>query len=222
MDKTIEQVCALAAQYHAARLVLFGSRARGDCHARSDYDFAVWGITDTRQRALLQDAVENELDTLYPVDLVFVQENTDAALLQSIKKDGIILMDRYRTKLENFENAVARLREGVQAYQQAPAKIVRDGVIQRFEFTCELAWKTTREFLLEQNFTELNSPKATMRQAFTYGLIDDEAAWIALLNARNQTSHIYDDATAQEIYDQIGTQYVALFDDLLARLKRES
>ena len=209
MDKTIEQVCALAAQYHAARLVLFGSRARGDCHARSDYDFAVWGITDTRQRALLQDAV-------------FVQENTDAALLQSIKKDGIILMDRYRTKLENFENAVARLREGVQAYQQAPAKIVRDGVIQRFEFTCELAWKATREFLLEQNFTELNSPKATMRQAFTYGLIDDEAAWIALLNARNQTSHIYDDATAQEIYDQIGTQYVALFDDLLARLKREN
>ena len=99
---------------------------------------------------------------------------------------------------------------------------MRDGVIQRFEFTCELAWKTTREFLLEQNFTELNSPKATMRQAFTYGLIDDEAAWIALLNARNQTSHIYDDATAQEIYDQIGTQYVALFDDLLARLKRES
>ena len=68
---------------------------------------------------MFQDAVENELDTLYPVDLVFVQENTDAALLQSIKKDGIILMDRYRTKLENFENAVARLREGVQAYQQA-------------------------------------------------------------------------------------------------------
>lgn len=44
-----------------------------------------------------------------------------------------------------------------------------------------------------------------MRQAFAYGLVDDEAGWIALLHARNHASHIYDDATAQEIYEQIGT-----------------
>ena len=96
-----------------------------------------------------------------------------------------------------FRKYHQRLHEGVQAYQENPAKIIRDGVIQRFEFTCELAWKTTREFLLDQGFTELNSPKATMRKAFSYGLIDDEQAWIALLNARNQTLQIYDDATAQ-------------------------
>ena len=222
MDKTIEQVKALAAQYYAARLVLFGSRARGDHHARSDYDFAVWGITDVRQRALLQDAVENELDPLYEIDLVFIDRHTDAALLQSIEKEGIVLMDRCQTKLENFENAVLRLREGLQAYRESPAKIIRDGVIQRFEFTCELAWKATREFLLEQNFTELNSPKATMRQAFAYGLVDDETGWIALLNARNQTSHIYDDATAQEIYHQIGMKYIHLFDALLEKLKSEA
>ena len=98
--------------------------------------------------------------------------------------------------------------------------LFRSGVIQRFEFTCELAWKTTREFLLDQGFTELNSPKATMRKAFSYGLIDDEQAWIALLNARNQTSHIYDDATAQEIYSQIESEFVSLFDKLIEQLKR--
>ena len=47
---------------------------------------------------------------------------------------------------EILTNAVERLHEGVQAYQENPAKIIRDGVIQRFEFTCELAWKTTHEF----------------------------------------------------------------------------
>lgn len=74
--------------------------------------------------------------------------------------------------------------------------------------------------MLDQGFTELNSPKSTMRKAFSYGLIDDEQAWIALLNARNQTSHIYDDATAQEIYSQIEGEFVSLFDNLIEQLKR--
>lgn len=218
MDKIIKQIKMLSAKYHAARLILFGSRARGDHHERSDYDFALWGLGD-KQRALLQDVVENDLDTLYTVDLVFVDDKTNAALLHNIKKDGILLMDRFQTKYINFARATASLREGLQAYQDMPTKIIRDGVIQRFEFTCELAWKTTREFLLDQNFTELNSPKNTMRKAFAYGLIADEEDWVRLLNARNQTSHLYDDATAQQIYEQISTQFIILFEKLLLKLK---
>ena len=80
MDKTIEQVKQLAHRYGVPKLVLFGSRARGDYRARSDYDFAVWGCT-AQQRAQFSDAVENDLDSLYSVDLVFVSEHTDAALL---------------------------------------------------------------------------------------------------------------------------------------------
>ena len=60
---------------------------------------------------------------------------------------------------------------------------------------------------------------ATAGKAFSYGLIDDEQAWIALLNARNQTSHLYDDATAQEIYSQIESEFVSLFDKLIEQLK---
>ena len=56
MDKTIEHVKQLAHRYRVPKLVLFGSRARGDHHARSDYDFAVWGCTP-QQRAQFSDAV---------------------------------------------------------------------------------------------------------------------------------------------------------------------
>ena len=80
MDKTIEQVKQLAHRCGVPKLILFGSRARGDHHARSDYDFAIWGCTP-QQRAQFSDAVENDLDSLYSVDLVFVSEHTDAALL---------------------------------------------------------------------------------------------------------------------------------------------
>ena len=79
MDKTIEQVKQLAHRCGVPKLILFGSRARGDYRARSDYDFAVWDCT-AQQRALFSDAVENDLDSLYSVDLVFVSEHTDAAL----------------------------------------------------------------------------------------------------------------------------------------------
>ena len=104
MDKTIEQVKQLAHRCRVPKLVLFGSRARGDHHARSEYDFAVWGCTP-QQRAQFSDAVENDLDSLYSVDLVFVSEHTDAALFQNIEKNGICLLDRYNTKFENITNA---------------------------------------------------------------------------------------------------------------------
>ena len=58
-----------------------------------------------QQRAQFSDAVENDLDSLYSVDLVFVSEHTDAALLQNIEKDGICLLDRYNTNFENITNA---------------------------------------------------------------------------------------------------------------------
>ena len=58
-----------------------------------------------QQRAQFSDAVENDLDSLYSVDLVFVSEHTDAALFQNIEKNGICLLDRYNTKFENITNA---------------------------------------------------------------------------------------------------------------------
>ena len=170
MDKTIEQVKQLAHRCGVPKLILFGSRARGDHHARSDYDFAIWGCTP-QQRAQFSDAVENDLDSLYSVDLVFVSEHTDAALLQNIEKDGICLLDRYNTNFENLTNAVERLHEGVQAYQENPAKIIRDGVIQRFEFTCELAWKTTREFLLDKLIKQRYKLALNLRVNFLCGCI---------------------------------------------------
>jgi len=220
MDKTISLVKAFAEKYSASKLALFGSRARGDNRERSDYDFAIWGL-EGRSRALFQDAVENELESLYPIDLVFIDDRTSPELLKNIYRDGVVLMDKFETKLVNFQDALGRLKEGVQAYRESPAQIVRDGVIQRFEFTCELAWKTTREYLLSQNFTDINSPKAAMRQAFASGLIDDDCGWIELLNARNMTSHIYNEESAQQIYEKIEKDFVQLFESLVQKLKKD-
>ena len=216
-DKIIAQMKELAAQYQAKRLYLFGSRARGDCRPGSDYDFALWGVPIEKQ-IKLQAAVE-EMPCLYKLDLVFVSDRTASALLANIQKDGIVLMDKFESKYSSYKQALMRLRDGLAQYAQTPIEIVRDGVIQRFEFTCELALKTAREYLLDQGYTDINSPKAVMRQAMADGLVEDGDGWIDLLTDRNLTSHIYDEAVASEILERVQTKYVDLLTALLDKME---
>lgn len=67
---------------------------------------------------------------------------------------------------------------------------------------------------------QINSPKSVMKQAYADGLIDNETDWIELINARNLTSHIYDEKTAGDIYESIKTKYVRLFVSLTDKLKQ--
>lgn len=161
----------------------------------------------------------DELPTLLKLDIVQIREGMNPAFLANIEKDGVTLMDRLHEKYEQFEAAVSRLREALEDYRSTPLSSVRDGVIQRFEFCAELAWKTMREYLLDQGYTEINSPKAVIRQAFAYGMIEDADGWIRLMNDRNLTSHVYDEKTAEEIFRRIETVYLALFDAALVSMK---
>lgn len=207
-------LAALAKKHGARRLVLFGSRARGSCQPFSDIDLAVYGMPGPNRARFWAEA--EELPTLLKLDVVHIEEGLSPAFLDNIKKDGIDLMNSLSEKRGQLKAAVARLRQALDDYQNAPLDSVRDGAIQRFEFCTELSWKAMREYLLDQGFCELNSPKAVIRQAFACGMIADDAAWISLLNDRNLTSHVYDEKTAQDIFARIQTRYLALFDSILA------
>lgn len=218
MEALFRQIANIGQEYGAAKVVLYGSRARGDNRERSDIDLAVYGISEAKQ-PLFREALE-QLPTLLDFDVVFVSERTNAALLHNIKKDGVLLMSKFQEKYGKFSEAVKRLEEAVQDYEKAPISTVRDGVIKRFEFCTELAWKSTREYLIEQGYTELNSPKAVMRQAYSDGLIADETVWLQLLDARNLTSHLYDDQTASVIFEDVCTKYLPQFHNLLNVLSK--
>jgi nucleotidyltransferase substrate binding protein (TIGR01987 family) len=219
---TIEQlysrIAALGKKYHANQIVLFGSRARGDNRERSDIDIAVYGMPE-EFRSSFWSAVD-ELPTFLSVDIVHISEKTDPALIRSIERDGIVLMNKAEEKYGKLKHAVQRLNEAIDDYHKNKLDSIRDGVIQRFEFCTELTWKTVREYLLDQGYTEINSPKSVMRQAFADGLIDSDQAWIDLLNDRNATSHIYDEATATQIYQHIEENYYSMFCNLVRKLDK--
>lgn len=204
--------------YKANKIVLFGSRARGDERERSDIDIAVYGLPPGNQSAFL--SAIDDINTLLEFDVIFISENTSPLLLKNIQKDGIPIMDKFEGKYKNLINAVTRLEESISDYEKSNMDSVRDGVIKRFEFCTELSWKTLREYLIDQGYTEINSPRAVMKAAFTDKIIDDEIAWLDIINARNLTAHIYDEQTAQTIYANISTTYIKLFRKLIQSLKQ--
>lgn len=218
MKTLYEQIARLGWQYGADKIVLYGSRARGDHRERSDIDLAVYGMDAARQPHFR--AAVDALPTLLDFDLVFVTDSTLPALVQNIEKDGVPLMNKAAEKLSRLQDAVSRLKDALAEYDSHPSDVVRDGVIQRFEFCTELAWKAAREYLLDQGYTEINSPKSTMKQAYASGLIADGDAWVVLLDDRNCTSHIYDDATAAAVFERIRTSHVVLFSALVEKLSK--
>ena len=210
-------IVALGRRYGAQKLVLFGSRARGDNRPARDIDLAVYGMPEDQRGAF--GAACEELPTLLKLDIVHIRPGMAPLFLQNIERDGIDLMNKFSEKYRQLVDAVARLREALSDYDKTALESVRDGVIQRFEFCTELAWKTMREYLIDQGYTELNSPKATIRQAFAFGLISDESGWLSLLEDRNLTSHIYNEETAKEIFGHISQKYLALFDAAITYMK---
>ena len=91
--KVLDFVVGLCVRHGAERVVLFGSRARGDGHELSDFDIAIFGIKDTKRKLDIRETCDESAPTLKTIDIVFAQDAGEK-LLQNIKKDGIILYER--------------------------------------------------------------------------------------------------------------------------------
>ena len=217
MKKIFKDIIAVGQKHSADKIILFDSRARGDHREKSDIDIAVYGIPKEKHFAFSQDI--GNIPTLLQFDIVFVSSETPEALINNINRDGVMLMNKYDEKLGKFIEATKRLEEALNEYEKYAISSSRDGVIQRFEFCTELAWKSTREYLISEGYVDINSPKAVMKQAYADNLIEDEQAWLELLYSRNLTSHIYDDNTASDIFNNIKNKYLHLFKELIAKLK---
>ena len=112
--------------------------------------------------------------------------------------------------LENYQNALEQLKTAIACYQGAPDdSLYRDGLIQRFEFTFELAWKSLREYMEDQGVVlSVATPRSVLKEAYSAGIISDPDTWIAALDSRNLTSHIYDEKTAVSIANRISTEFI--------------
>ncbi|WP_456380797.1 nucleotidyltransferase substrate binding protein [Thiolapillus sp.] len=126
---------------------------------------------------------------------------------------------RWQQRLGNYEKALAQLEEAVKLSQQRPlSNLEKQGLIQGFEFTHELAWKLLKDFFVYQGNTSITGSRDATREAFKNGLIENGDTWMEMIASRNKSSHTYNQATADEITDKIIGQYFDLFKLLQAKM----
>lgn len=125
--------------------------------------------------------------------------------------------ERYRLQREYFEKALARLKEVLERNED---DIVRDSLIQRFEFTFEMAWKTMFRYLVAKGEPVAAKAWEVIPAAFEAKLIADADVWSKLREYRNDTSHEYDEGQAIEIAAYVRSHGVGAFDALRAELSR--
>jgi nucleotidyltransferase substrate binding protein (TIGR01987 family) len=121
--------------------------------------------------------------------------------------------ERFAERKTELKKSVARLRE---AAAQPETGLLRDAVIQRFEFTFELAWKSLKLYLERQGL-DCGGPRSTFKMAFTEGLIgsaEEADVWLQMLEDRNLTSHAYDEALAARIYRNIVREHVTVLEKM--------
>ncbi len=126
--------------------------------------------------------------------------------------------ERLELQFEYFEKALARLKE---ALAENESSFVRDSIVQRFELTFEMAWKTLFRFLADKGESMAFKAFAVLPVAFEAHLITDADQWDQMREYRNDTSHEYNEAKAIEIAGFVRTQAVHAFDELAASLGKQ-
>ncbi len=130
---------------------------------------------------------------------------------------------RWIQRFHNYRKALARLGDAVQLSQERKlSDLEEQGMIQAFEFTFDLAWKTLQDLLRENNRPNGNGgPSVIFAQAFADGYTKDEEGWKELKKSRELSSHTYDEETADEIAANIVDVFYGLFIQLETRLQLE-
>jgi nucleotidyltransferase substrate binding protein (TIGR01987 family) len=99
-----------------------------------------------------------------------------------------------------LKNALQQLNKAI---AQPENEFIRDSVIQRFEFTFELSWRTLQRFLETDRPLPDTSTRTILREAFAQNFIPDVEVWFAFQKSRNLTSHIYSEEMSIDIYNQV-------------------
>lgn len=124
-------------------------------------------------------------------------------------------MNKVSELSQSFQQAVERLED---ALQQEKNEYMRDSAIQRFEFTFDLAWKTLKA-VLEEEGVICSSPKSCLQAAYRNGLVGYDTIWLEMLKMRNETTHTYNQSTAEIVYAEL-PKYMTVFKELANRLQK--
>ncbi|UFH35760.1 nucleotidyltransferase substrate binding protein [Flavobacterium acetivorans] len=131
---------------------------------------------------------------------------------------------RWEQRLDNFNKALSKLNQIVLSIKKRDAEgeisddsllfgfeIVKEGLIQRFEYTHELAWKVMKDYAFFQGNPDIGGSRDAVREALQLHIIENGKIWMEMIASRNKTSHTYNEDTADEIFRKIIGEYHPAF-----------
>ncbi len=135
---------------------------------------------------------------------------------------------RWEQRFANYKMALSKLSTAVRLLKPLIAdesflttddgELQVEGLIQRFEYTHELAWKVMKDYAIYQGYQEINGSRDATRYALQTNLIADQN-WMQMIASRNRTSHTYDNDTAKEVLTSVVEVYFQLFVDFEERMR---
>ena len=130
---------------------------------------------------------------------------------------------RWKYRFNNFSRAYTLLQEANEKYSDGSmTQLEKEGMIQRFEYCMELAWKAAKDYLEYNNVVfGLVTPRAIIKEAIAANLIHDGEGWMTALDVRNKMSRTYDFKKFEEALEQISKRYLACFGELYEVLGKE-
>lgn len=121
---------------------------------------------------------------------------------------------RWQQRFQNFKRAFALLSEAMEQDISQFNQLEKEGVIQRFEFTFELAWKVLKDKMEHDGLTiDQISPRAVVRLAYQAKYIADADVWLRMIGDRNLMSHTYDSAKFEAVLQSIAKEYLPMLSE---------
>ncbi|MBM7866647.1 nucleotidyltransferase [Heliobacterium gestii] len=126
---------------------------------------------------------------------------------------------RWVQRFSNYQKALRQLKEAVDLMKSRDlSNLEKQGTIQAFEFTYELAWKMLKAFLKDRGNTQIYGARDAFKEAFQLGLIEDGQLWMNMIQSRNMTNHVYDEGTANEMIQLIRDRYFEAYEKLRMKM----
>lgn len=132
---------------------------------------------------------------------------------------------RWEQRFSNFKKACKKFQQAVEYVknefgedsnelieaEDVLEEVLKEGLIQRFEYTHELAWNVMKDYAEYQGNADIRGSRDATREAFKMKLVVRAEIWMDMIQSRNQTSHTYNESTANEIFSKIIDDYYAAF-----------
>jgi len=140
---------------------------------------------------------------------------------------------RWQQRFSNYNRALAKLREAVdkinlelddedlddEEVEVSLSDLEKEGLIQRFNYSHELAWNVMKDYLEYQGNSNISGSRDATREAFRINLIENGETWMEMITSRNLTIHTYNEEIAEEVFQKIVLAYFPLFLDFQEKME---